>query len=53
MEGGNPLRLTGARTFEFAEGAAFRQTFHVVVMTFLNATDVLLETKDLGSVLAQ
>ena len=53
MEGGNSFRLAGACAFEFTEGAAFRQTFHMVMMTFLNASDVLLETQHLGSVFAQ
>ena len=53
MEGGNSFRLAGACAFEFTEGAAFRQTFHMVMMAFLNASDVLLETQHLGSVFAQ
>ena len=46
------IGLAGPCAFEFTEGAAFRQTLYVVMMTFLNTSNVLLEAQHLSSVLA-
>ena len=47
------IGLAGPCALEFTEGAAFGQTLHVVMMTFLNASNVLLEAQHLSSVFAQ
>ena len=53
MAGGHAVGLAGASALQFTEGAAFGQAFHVVMMAFLHASDVLFEPEHLGSVLAQ
>ena len=53
MGGSDAIGLAGPCALEFTEGAALRQTLHVVVMTFLNASNVLLEAQHLSSVFAQ
>ena len=45
--------LTGSCAFQIAHDTAVRETFDVVMMTFLRAPHVLLESKNLGSVLAE
>ena len=47
------IRLAGAGAFPFAEGAALRQSLHVVMVTLLNPTDVLFKAQHLCSVLAE
>ena len=49
----NPIGLASAGAFQFAEGAAFRETFDVVVMALLGLTHVLLKPQHLGSVFAE
>ena len=45
--------LASPCAFPFAERAAFRDSFHVVVVAFLRASNVLFEAQHLGSVLAE
>ena len=45
--------LAGTRALQFAELAAFRKAFHVVVMAFLGTSNVLFEAQHLGAVLAE
>ena len=47
------VRLAGAGALPFAEGAALRQSLHVVMVTLLNPTDVLFKAQHLCSVLAE
>ena len=47
------VRLTGSCALQFAHDAAVSKTFNVVMMTFLRAAHVLLEAKNLRSVLAE
>ena len=50
---GNAIGLAGARAFVLAEGAAFDQPLHMVVMAPLRRPHLGLETQHLGPVLAQ
>ena len=45
--------LAGTRALQFAERAAFRESFHVVVVAFLRTPNVLFEAQHLGAVLAE
>ena len=49
----NSVRLAGACALSFAQCAALRQTFHVVVMAFLGTPDILFKAEHLGSVFAE
>ena len=48
-----PIRLAGSGALALAEGAAFFNSLHVVVMTLLGSPDVLLEAQNLGAVFAE
>ena len=47
------IGLTRSRALQLAEHAAFGQTLHMVVMTLLSTSDVLLKAKHLSPVFAQ
>ena len=53
LTGGHTIGLTGTRALAFAQCAALLQPLHVVVMAFLDPTDVLFEAQHLGSILAK
>ena len=42
MANRDAVGLAGTRALQFAERAAFRKAFHVVVMAFLGTSNVLL-----------
>ena len=47
------IRLAGSGALALAEGAAFFNSLHVVVMTLLGSPDVLLKAQNLGAVFAE
>ena len=46
------IRLAGPCALPYAERAALRKSFHVVVVTFLRAAHVLFKAQHLGPVFA-
>ena len=53
MGGSHAVGLAGTGALQFTESAALGQAFNMVMVAFLNASDVLFEPQHLGSVLAQ
>lgn len=53
VRNGASVRLAGSGAFPLAEGAAFLNSFDVMVVTFLGSPDVLLEPQNLGAVFAE
>ena len=49
----NAIRLAGAGAFALTQGAALCEPLHVMVMTFLSPSDVLLKAEHLGAVFAE
>ena len=49
----NAIWLAGARAFAVTQGAALCEPLHVMVMTFLSPSNVLLKAEHLGAVFAE